>query len=73
MSRIHLSKIDLNLLVTFEALMDAGSVTKAAKQLGRTQSAVSHALARLRDQVGDPLMVKVGGKMQPSPFAEQMI
>lgn len=73
MSRINLSKIDLNLLVTFEALMDTGSVTKAAEQVGRTQSAVSHALARLRDQVGDPLLVKVGGKMRPSPFAEQMI
>ncbi|SHH21028.1 LysR family transcriptional regulator [Marivita hallyeonensis] len=73
MSKINLSKIDLNLLVTFEALMDTGSVTKAAEKVGRTQSAVSHALARLRDQVGDPLMVKVGSKMQPSPFALQMI
>jgi len=73
MSRFNLNRIDLNLLVTFEALMDTGSVTKAAAHLGRTQSAVSHALARLRDQVGDPLMVKVGGRMQPSPFALQLI
>lgn len=73
MSRINLSRIDLNLLVTFEALMDTGSVTLAAERLGRTQSAVSHALARLREQVGDPLLVKVGGRMQPSPFALQLI
>ncbi|MCK0149538.1 LysR family transcriptional regulator [Marivita sp. S6314] len=68
-----LHRLDLNLLVTFEALMDEGSVAKAAERLNKTPSAVSHALARLREQVGDPLMVKVGGKMQPSPFAETLI
>ncbi len=68
-----LHRLDLNLLVTFEALMDEGSVAKAAERLNKTPSAVSHALARLREQVGDPLMVKVGGKMQPSPFAESLI
>ncbi len=69
MNDIQLSRLDLNLLVTFEALMAEGSVAKAAERLNKTPSAVSHALARLREQVGDPLMVKVGGKMQPSPFA----
>jgi DNA-binding transcriptional LysR family regulator len=73
MSRINLGRIDLNLLVTFEALMDLGSVTLAAERLGRTPSAVSHALQRLREQVNDPLMVKVGGRMQPSPFALTLI
>lgn len=68
-----LHRLDLNLLVTFQALMDEGSVAKAATRLNKTPSAVSHALARLRDQVDDPLMVKVGGKMQPSPFAESLI
>lgn len=53
--------------------MTEGSVAKAAGRLNKTPSAVSHALARLRDQLGDPLMVKVGGKMQPSPFAESLI
>jgi len=53
--------------------MTEGSVAKAADRLNKTPSAVSHALARLREQVGDPLMVKVGGKMQPSPFAESLI
>ena len=45
----------------------------AASELNKTPSAVSHALARLREQVGDPLMVKVGGRMQASPFALQLI
>jgi DNA-binding transcriptional LysR family regulator len=69
MRDIQLHRLDLNLLVTFEVLMDEGSVAGAAEKLGKTPSAVSHALARLREQVGDPLMVKVGGRMQPSPFA----
>ncbi len=73
MNEIQLNRIDLNLLVTFAMLMETGSVALAASRLGKTPSAVSHALARLRDQVGDPLMVKVGGRMQPSPFAIALI
>lgn len=73
MKEIQLHKIDLNLLVVFEALMLEGSVAAAATRLNKTPSAVSHALARLREQVGDPLMVKVGGRMQASPFALQLI
>ena len=69
MKEIQLHRIDLNLLVVFEALMVEGSVVAAAEKLGKTASAISHALARLRDQVGDPLLVNVGGRMQPSPFA----
>jgi DNA-binding transcriptional LysR family regulator len=73
MKEIQLHRIDLNLLVVFEALMSEGSVAGAAETLGKTPSAISHALARLRDQVGDPLMVRVGGRMQPSPFALTLI
>ena len=73
MNEIDLSRIDLNLLVVFKVLMERRSVTAAAEKLGRTQSAVSHSLARLRDQLGDPLLVRVGGRMQPSPFAEQLV
>lgn len=72
MSEIDLSHIDLNLLVVFEVLMREGSVTRAAKRLGRTQSAVSHSLGRLREQLGDPLMVKSGGRMMPTPFAQKL-
>jgi DNA-binding transcriptional LysR family regulator len=73
MNQIDLGRLDLNLLVTFEVLMTEGSVTRAAARLGRTQSAVSHALARLREQVDDPLLVKVGSGMAPSPFAQRLI
>jgi DNA-binding transcriptional LysR family regulator len=69
MNEIDLRKIDLNLLVVFEALMVERSVTRAAERIGRTQSAVSHALARLREQLDDPLLVKVGRGMEPSPAA----
>ena len=73
MHDIDLRRLDLNLLVTFEVLMTERSVTRAAARLNRTQSAVSHALARLREQVGDPLLIKMGGRMTPSPFAERLI
>jgi len=69
MSRIQLHKIDLNLLSTFEALIEEGSVAAAANRLAVTPSAVSHALGRLRTQFDDPLFVRVGGKMQPTPQA----
>lgn len=70
---INLAHLDLNLLVTFEVLMTEGSVTRAANRLARTQSAVSHSLARLREQLGDPLLVKVGAVMVPSPFALKLV
>lgn len=73
MNDIQLDRLDLNLLVVFEALMTEGSVTKAADRLNKTPSAISHALGRLRTQVGDPLMVKVGGRMQPTPFALTLV
>ena len=73
MIEIDLRQLDLNLLVTFEVLMSEGSVTRAATRLSRTQSAVSHALGRLREQVGDPLLVKADGRMRPSPFALNLI
>ncbi len=73
MNEIDLRRLDLNLLVTFDVLMAERNVTRAAERLGRTQSAVSHSLARLREQVGDPLMVKVGGRMTASPYAERLI
>ena len=73
MNKIDLRRIDLNLLVVFDVLMAERNVTRAADRLGRTQSAVSHALARLRAQLGDPLLVKSGGRMVPSPFAEHLV
>lgn len=73
MREINLGRLDLNLLVTFEALMAERNVTRAAARLSRSQSAVSHSLARMRGQVGDPLMIKTGGRMVTTPFAERLI
>lgn len=69
MHKIDLTKLDLNLLVVFDMLMRERSVSRAADRLGLTQPAISHALARLRAQIGDPLLVRMGGRMEPTPFA----
>ena len=50
-----------------DAVLQHRSVSQAARQLGRSQPAVSHALARLRDHLGDPLLVREGGGMVPTP------
>lgn len=73
MNEIQLHRIDLNLLVVFEVLMDERSVSLAARRLFKTPSAISHALSRLREQTGDPLMVMVAGRMEPSPYAFRLI
>lgn len=61
--------MDLNLLRVFEALIELRSVTRAADRLGLTQSAVSHALSRLRDALGDPLFVRTREGLRPTPRA----
>ena len=58
---------DLNLLLVFEAMFRHGSVTRAAAQIGLTQSAMSSALGRLRRQFGDPLFVNTRSGMLPTP------
>jgi len=72
MNEFHLSALDLNLLRVFSALLEEGGVTPAAKRLGLTQSAVSHALNRLRHAVGDPLFVRIGAGMRPTPRAVEI-
>jgi LysR family transcriptional regulator, nod-box dependent transcriptional activator len=62
--------LDLNLLVVFNALMDTRSVTRSAERIGLTQPATSAALRRLRDYFGDEIVVAVGKRMHPTPFAE---
>jgi len=73
MNEIDLRRFDLNLLVVFDVLMSERSVTRAADRLGRTQSAVSHSLSRLRAQFGDPLLIKGGARMQPTALALELI
>ena len=63
---------DLNLLPVFEALFRHGSVTRAAAQMGLTQSAMSSALGRLRRQLGDPLFVNTRSGMLPTPRALEL-
>ena len=69
MSRINLARVDLNLLVVFDALIVEGHATRAAERVGLTQSAVSHALNRLRALFGDPLFVRSPRGMTPTPTA----
>ncbi len=68
----HLHQLDLNLLVVLAELLRTRSTTEAARRLGRTQSAVSHALGRLRAQLHDPLFVRVGASLQPTSLAEEL-
>lgn len=69
MSGLHLRNFDLNLLLVFDAVYESGSVGRAASRLGLTQPAVSHALRRLRDAVGDELFRREGREMKPTPRA----
>jgi DNA-binding transcriptional LysR family regulator len=55
------------------ALIDAGSVTEAARKLGISQSAMSHRLASLRAVTGDPLLIATGRRMIPTPLAERLV
>lgn len=66
---MSLSTIDLNLLTVFRAIDDTRHVTKAAKVLGVSQPALSHALARLRETFGDALFVKTPKGVTPTPRA----
>lgn len=65
-------RIDLNLLAAFEAIYAHGSVTQAARQLNLSQSAVSHALARLRHDLDDPLFVRSGNELVPTALARSI-
>ncbi|PMU05647.1 LysR family transcriptional regulator [Aeromonas salmonicida] len=60
---------DFNLLLTLDALLDEGSVAGAARRLKLSPSAMSRALARLRDTTGDPLLVRAGRGLVPTPRA----
>lgn len=64
--------MDLNLLKSLGALLTHSSVTKAGHELNLTQSAMSRSLARLRDLFNDPLLVRSGRTMLPTPLAEDL-
>lgn len=67
-----MSRPDLNLLFTLEVLLAEGSVAGAAKRLGLSPSAMSRAVARLRKTTGDPLMVRIGRELVPTPRALEL-
>lgn len=69
---MDIAKVDLNLLVVLDALLEQRGVTRAAEQLGLSQPATSAALARLRRLLGDPLFVKAGQEMRPTPRALEL-
>jgi DNA-binding transcriptional LysR family regulator len=72
MNDVHLGTFDLNLLLALDALLTERSVTRASARIGITQSAASHALARLRKLTGDELLVRGRDGMVPTLRAEAM-
>jgi DNA-binding transcriptional LysR family regulator len=64
--------VDLNLLVALDALLAEGSVAGAARRLGLSSSAMSRTLARLRSATGDPLLVRAGRGLAPTPRAAEL-
>lgn len=72
MHAVHLREVDANLLVTLDALLLDASVTRAAERLGRSSSAISHALAKLREVFADELFVRAGQKLVPTAKAVEL-
>ena len=69
---MHLKEVDANLLVILDALLVDASVTRAAERLGRSASAISHALAKLREIFADELFVRAGQRLVPTAKAQEL-
>src|SRR3712207_7626736 len=69
---VNLARLDLNLLVSLNALLQQRSVTRAAAQMGLSQPALSASLARLRRHFGDDLLTRVGNEYRLTPLAAQL-
>jgi DNA-binding transcriptional LysR family regulator len=72
LNRIALSRIDLNLLVVFQAVLEDRHVTRAAGRLNLTPSAVSHSLGRLRHLLNDPLFLRTPKGVMPTARALEL-
>ena len=70
---MRLEGIDLNLLVVLAALLQERGVTAAARRVGLSQSATSHALSRLREQLEDPILLRTPRGMVPTARAEALL
>ncbi|NVJ11705.1 LysR family transcriptional regulator, partial [Myxococcus sp. AM001] len=68
----NLRQLDLNLLLVFDALMQEGNLTRAAERLHLSQSTVSNALARLRQQLGEELFQRTARGMTPTARAQAL-
>ncbi len=68
-----IASLDLNLLRVLDTVLREGGATKAARRLHVTQSAISNSLARLRDLFGDPLTVRDGRGLAPTPLARRLM
>jgi DNA-binding transcriptional LysR family regulator len=69
---MHLGAVNLNLLVSLHALLEERSVSRAAARVGLSQPSMSHALGNLRELLGDPLLVRCGRRMVPTPRALEL-
>jgi DNA-binding transcriptional LysR family regulator len=69
---MNLNSLDLNLLTALDALLREANVSRAALRIGLSQPAASHALQRLRDIFGDPLLVRTGARMELTPRAQAL-
>ncbi|MBR0827429.1 LysR family transcriptional regulator [Bradyrhizobium manausense] len=69
---MNLNALDLNLLTALDALLREANVSRAALRIGLSQPAASHALQRLRDIFGDPLLVRTGARMELTPRAQAL-
>jgi DNA-binding transcriptional LysR family regulator len=69
---MHLSRIDLNLLVVFDTVYSERGITAASRKLNLSQPAVSHALGRLRELFGEPLFQRQGRGIAPTPLARSI-
>lgn len=69
---MKLTELDLNLLLVFDRLVQDGRVSRVAESLGLSQPAVSNALRRLRDLLGDELFLRTPAGMVPTPYAQQL-
>src|SRR6188472_1710365 len=67
-----MSRPDLNLLVALDVLLAEGNVARAAQRLRLSPSAMSRTLARLRETTGDPLLVRAGRGLVPTPRALEL-
>jgi DNA-binding transcriptional LysR family regulator len=73
MHHVHLNRIDLNLLVALQALLEERHVSRAAERAGLSQSAMSRVLERLRGALGDDLLVRSGRGYERTPRGERLL